>query len=113
MNISITFRHVEATEAIKAYATEKMGKLQRFLRQPMTVKVTLSVETHEQVAEARLSSGSEHIEAKESSGDMYQAIDRVIEKLERQIHASKGSSESKRRRGESVRGGGLLVDDES
>ena len=45
MNISITFRHVESTEAIKAHATDKVAKLQKFLRQPMTAKVTLSVET--------------------------------------------------------------------
>ena len=35
MNIAITFRHMEATEAVRGYATEKIGKLQRFLRQPM------------------------------------------------------------------------------
>lgn len=98
MNISITFRHVESTDAIKAHANDKVAKLQKFLRQPMTAKVTLSVETHEQVAEVRVSSGSEHFEAKESSQDMYQAIDKVIHKLERQIQHSKGAQEAKRRR---------------
>lgn len=103
MNISITFRHLEATEAIKAYASEKLGKLQKFLRQPMTVKVTLSHESHEMIAEVRISSGSEHVEAKESSDDMYAAIDKVLDKLERQINQQKGAQESKRRRGDSVR----------
>lgn len=99
MNISITFRHVESTEAMKAHATDKVAKLQKFLRQPMTAKVTLSVETREQVAEVRVSSGSEHFEAKESSHDMYQAIDKVIHKLERQVQDVKGAHEAKRRRG--------------
>lgn len=98
MNISITFRHVESTDAMRAHATEKVAKLQKFLRQPMTAKVTLSVETHEQVAEVRVSSGSEHFEAKERSQDMYQAIDKVIHKLERQVQHTKGANESKRRR---------------
>jgi putative sigma-54 modulation protein len=98
MNISITFRHVESTDAIKTHATDKVAKLQKFLRQPMTAKVTLSVETHEQVAEVRVSSGSEHFEAKERSQDMYQAIDKVIHKLERQVQHSKGAHEAKRRR---------------
>jgi putative sigma-54 modulation protein len=97
MNINITFRHVEATDAIKAHATDKVAKLQKFLRQPMTARVTLSVETHEQVAEVRISSGSEHHEAKERSQDMYQAIDKVIHKLERQIQHSKGAHEARRR----------------
>ena len=30
MNISITFRHMDATDAVKGYATEKVGKMQRF-----------------------------------------------------------------------------------
>lgn len=97
MNINITFRHVEATDAIKNHATDKVAKLQKFLRQPMTARVTLSVETHEQVAEVRISSGSEHHEAKERSQDMYQAIDKVIHKLERQIQHAKGANESRRR----------------
>lgn len=106
MNINITFRHLDATNSIKAYATEKVAKLQKFLRQPMSANVTLSVEKHETSAEVRLSSGSDHVEAKETNNDMYAAIDRVIDKLERQINHLKGSAESKRRRsGETVRNG--------
>lgn len=101
MNISITFRHVEATESIKAYATDKVSKLQKFLRQPMDARITLSVEKHEQRAEVRISSGSEHYEAHEDSPELYAAIDKVVDKLERQINS--GSSKS-RRSGETVRG---------
>ena len=112
MNINITFRHLEATDSIKAYATEKVGKLQKFLRQPMSVDVTLSLERHETSAEVRISSGSDHVEAKETSTDMYAAIDQVIHKLERQINDLKGAAESKRRRGgESVRNGGEPIRD--
>jgi putative sigma-54 modulation protein len=99
MNIAITFRHLDATESIKAYATEKVGRLQKFLRQPMAARVTLCLEKHETSAEVQISSGSEHIEAKETSEDMYAAIDKVIDKLERQINHVKGAAESKRRRG--------------
>ncbi|MDB5217963.1 MAG: Ribosomal subunit interface protein, partial [Myxococcaceae bacterium] len=31
MNISITFRQMDATDAVKGYATEKIAKLQKFL----------------------------------------------------------------------------------
>jgi putative sigma-54 modulation protein len=101
MNISITFRHVDATDALKSYANDKVSKLQKFLRRPMEAKVTLSIERHEQQAEVRISSGSEHFEAHETSGDLYAAIDKVIDKLERQINT--GSSKA-RRNGETLRG---------
>ena len=108
MNISITFRQMDASEAIKSYARDKVAKLQKFLRQPMTAKVTLSLDKLKHVAETRISSGGSHLEAKESSDDMYASIDRVINKLERQIRGEKGSAQSKKRRsGESVRGGKL------
>jgi putative sigma-54 modulation protein len=111
MNINITFRHLEATDSIKAYATEKIAKLQKFLKQPMTVKVTLSLEKLAHGAEVRISAGSEHHEAHETSEDMYASIDKVIDKLERQIQASKDLSNSRRRRGESLRE--VLVEEES
>jgi len=97
MNVSITFRHMDASEAIKKHATAKLGKLQKFLRQPMTAKVTISVDKLKHVAEARISSGGAHLEAKESSDDMYASIDRMIEKLQHQVQATKGAAESRRR----------------
>lgn len=106
MNISITFRHMDASEAIKTYARDKVAKLQKFLREPMTAKVTLSHDKLRHMAETRISSGGAHLEAKETSDDMYASIDKVIDKLERQIRGNKGASQSKKRRGgETLRGG--------
>lgn len=99
MNISITFRHMATSEAIKSYANDKVSKLQKFLRQPMTAKVTLSIDRLKHVAETRISSGGAHLEAKEATEDMYGSIDKVIDKLERQIREQKGAQESKKRRG--------------
>lgn len=104
MNISITFRHVDSSQAMKDYATEKVSKLQKFLRQPMTAKVTLSLQKLMHEAEVQVSSGGEHLEAKDAAEDMYAAIDRVCDKLERQIRASKGAARDRARRGgETVR----------
>ena len=104
-NISITFRHVEPSDAIKRHAEEKVQKLQRFLRQPMSARVTLSIEKLEQGAEIRISSGGEHLEAHEVCEDMYMAIDRAVHKLERQISGAKGSAQAQRRGGPTLRDG--------
>jgi len=103
MNVSITFRHMDPSEAIKRHVRDKLAKLQKFLRQPMTAKVTLSIDRLKHIAETRISSGGAHLEAKESSEDMYASIDKVMAKLERQIRASKGAAQAKRRGGETVR----------
>ncbi len=106
MNISITFRQMDASAAIKAYAREKVAKLQKFFRQPMTARVTLSLDKLRHVAEARISSGGRHLEAKEQSQDMYASIDKVIDKLERQIRGAKGAAQAKARRGGATLRGG-------
>lgn len=103
MNISITFRHMDPSEAIKRYANGKLAKIQKFLRQPMTAKVTLSIDQLEHVAEARISSGGKHLEAKEVGDDMYASIDSVLSKLERQIRGTKGAAQARRKGAASVR----------
>ena len=95
MNISITFRQMEATEAVKGYATEKVGRLQKFLRQPLHGQVTLSCQKTLHLAEVDLHAGSQHFHAHESSEDMYASIDKVIDKLERQIRGVHGSAKKK------------------
>ena len=98
MNITVTFRHLDASPAIKDRATEKIAKLQKFLRQPMTARVTVSLEKLKHQVEARVSSGGDRYEAHETTEDMYTSIDKVIGKLERQIRGTKGAAQAKKRR---------------
>lgn len=87
MNITITFRQMIATDAVKGYATDKVGRLQKFLRQPMKGQVTLSCQNHrEHKVEVDIHAGSAHYHAHETSEDMYATIDKVVDKLERQIN---------------------------
>lgn len=96
MNITITFRQMEATDAMKGYATEKVAKLQKFLRHPMKGQVTLSCTQHRlHRTEVDVHAGGEHFHAHETSEDMYAAIDGVIDKLERQIRAHKEATNRK------------------
>jgi putative sigma-54 modulation protein len=98
MNISITFRQMEPSEAIKKYVTTKVSRLQKLLQQPMTAKITLAVQKQLHVAEVQIASGRKRSEARESCEEMYASIDKVVDKLERQISTSKGEIVSKKRR---------------
>lgn len=97
MNIAITFRQMEATDAVKGYAADKVGKLQKFLRQPMKGQVTLSTQHKKHSAEVDIHSGGAHYHAHETTDDMYGSIDKVIDKLERQITGSKQSKKGAER----------------
>ena len=95
MNISITFRQMETTEAVKEYATEKVAKLQKFLRQPLKAQVTISCQHHLKSAEVDIHSGHDHFHAHETSEDMYASLDKVIDKLERQIQSARAGKQKK------------------
>jgi putative sigma-54 modulation protein len=97
MNIAITFRHLDSSEAVKEYTQEKIGRLQKFLRSPLKANVTLSVEKGQMTAEIQLNAGSEHYTATVSNDNMYAAIDKVCDKLEHQIHNVKGAKISSKR----------------
>ena len=99
MNITTTFRHMAGTEAVKQYAQDKVGKLQRFLRQDMRADVTMMVEGKQHVAELHVTSGPTRLHGSETSDDMYASIDLVVDKLERQIRSVKGSNVRRVRHG--------------
>ncbi len=89
MNITITFRHLDPSDAVKKYAHDKVGRLQKFLKQPMTAAVTVALEKLDHVIEVRVSAGDGHFHGKEQSEDMYASIDKVVDKIERQIRTAK------------------------
>ncbi len=95
MNIAITFRQMDSTDAVKGYATEKVSKIQKFLRHELQGQVTLSCQHHMHSAELVLHAGHDHFHAQDTSEDMYASIDRVIEKIERQITSAKGQHSKK------------------
>ncbi len=97
MNIAITFRQMESTDSVKGYAHDKVGRLQKFLREPMKGQVTLSCQSRQHSAEVNLQAGGSHYHAHDTSEDMYASIDKVIDKLERQIRQGKSSQKGKER----------------
>ena len=102
MNIAVTFRHMNATDAVKGYATDKVSRMQRFLRAPMKSQVTLSCQQDRlHRVEVEIHSGTAHFHAHETSEDMYASIDKVIDKIERQILSRQGGRRRPRRREES------------
>ena len=87
MQISITFRNMESTDALKEYANKKIGKLKKYLNSSFEAKVNLSVDKKNQhMASVNLYSNTGiNIQGEETTKDMYSSIDLVVSKLERQI----------------------------
>ena len=89
MQISITFKKIDSSKALKSCVQEKLSKLDRILEAPGEANVVLQVEKIRHIAEINLSSDKLNIYAKEESENMYSAIDAVAEKLKMQIKKNK------------------------
>lgn len=87
MQVLVTFRHIEATDALRRYAEGKVDKTARkFLHRPIEAHVVLSVIKHRHIAEITLNADHLTLNATEETGDLYSAIDLAMGKIERQIH---------------------------
>ena len=85
MQLNITFRHVEPSDALKAYATEKVDRLKKYFDGLVEGHVILSLEKIRHFAEVTLQANGVRVNAKEENADFYSAVDNVAEKLERQL----------------------------
>jgi putative sigma-54 modulation protein len=84
-DISITGRHVQVTESMKEYASEKIRKIERFTHHIIDVSVTMDIQKMEHKVDLVFKFGHFKIRASASTEDMYGSIDRVIEKILSQL----------------------------
>jgi putative sigma-54 modulation protein len=89
MQTSVTFKNLDPSDHLKAYVTEKLNRFDRFLDNPAEASVVLSVEKFRHIAEINITGDRLKINGREETGDMYSAIDMVLDKLEKQIKKSK------------------------
>ena len=90
VNIGITFKNTEATDAIKAYATEKLTNcLKKFLHKNTEAHVILKVEKTRHLAEVTFHTEGHDFFAKEESTDLYVSIDSLVTSLTQQLRKHK------------------------
>lgn len=90
MNITLTGHGLEVTQALHDFTVQKIEKLENHFDNISRVNVTLGVEHHAQIAEATLIIKGTELHAKASSADMYNSIDDLSSKLNRQLDKHKG-----------------------
>lgn len=89
MQINLTGHHVEITDALRQYVTNKIERLERHFDYVTNVHVVLSVEKLQQKAEATMHMSGADVFADSVHEDMYAAIDGLVDKLDRQVKKHK------------------------
>jgi putative sigma-54 modulation protein len=97
MQVAVTFRHMDSTDALKDYANEKVSKVSKYLQRATNAHVILWVEKLQHKAEVLIDAGGIHCRGEAHSENMYKSIDEATDKIVRQvkryrdkIHSHKG-----------------------
>jgi len=99
MQIKIGGKHLEITEGLRNYATEKIEKLERFFRRESDwANIVLGLENGQFLAEVSIGGGGTVFYARACTPDMYASIDEVSEKLKKQIKKYKEKLKAEKKR---------------
>ena len=85
VTVTVTFRHMEPTDALKEYAERKLGHLGRILKRPAEAHLILTIDKYRQCGEVIFKSGRLTATAKEENTDLYAVIDLLADKIARQL----------------------------
>ncbi len=85
MKLAIHGNHLEVTDALRQYVEGKLERVRRHFDQVIDADVQLSVEKLQQKAEITLRVSGSALHAESIDGDLYAAIDCLMDKLDRQV----------------------------
>lgn len=89
MNIKVTGRNIEVTDAIREYIEKRLEKLEKFEGNNTDINVVCSVEREDQIVEMQVNNNGEFIRIEEKNDDLYASIDLAVDKVERQMRKEK------------------------
>jgi putative sigma-54 modulation protein len=89
MQVNITFRHLEPTEALKEHVRGRVEHVERYVDRPSEAHAVLHVEHLDHHAEITVKAGRFLLRGTARSPDMYASIDAAAERIERQLKKHK------------------------
>ena len=99
MKFTFTEKRMDSSEDLRAYATKKIGKLDRFFKTDAEAYVPFSIERGRFLAEITIHNNGLYYRASELTNDMYASVDSGVAAIERQIRRNKTRLEKKLREG--------------
>jgi len=89
MQVNITFRHLDPTEALKTHVKDRVAHVQRYIDRPSEAHAVLQVDKLDHHAEITVKAGRFLLRGTARSQDMYASIDAAADRIERQLKKHK------------------------
>lgn len=118
MQVTVSSRHADVSEALRAAATEKIGRLERFLDGITNAEVHFDQHRNPRIADREICEvtleGQGHVvRCKVAAADSFAAVDVAVDKLEHQLSRLKsklrGKTATARRRNGKVANNGVAA----
>ncbi len=97
MNLTISARNFKLTDALTAYAGKKLNKLRRFSHHIIDGHLVLEKDKSLSIVEISLSVKHSTITSKVKTNDLYQGINEIVKKAERQLQKYEERFKARRR----------------
>lgn len=106
MNIEFVGRNYRIDDRLRSFTEEKLGKVTKFLEEPAEIRVTLSEEKHRHIVDLHVSHKLGVLQATEETvgGDMADAVNAAVDKVEKQARRNRKKVTGRKRRGPSLNG---------
>ncbi len=85
MKLTVRGKNIEVTDALREHVQKRVGKIDKYFDFDTEAQVALGVVRELHTVEVTATINGLILRAEESTNDMYASIDKVVDKLERQI----------------------------
>lgn len=93
MQFAFRSKNIEITPSLKQHIERKVGKIEKYfdkyLTEPLSAQVSCNVERGRHIVEVTIPVNGMILRGEERGDDMYVSVDRVVDKLEKQIERYK------------------------
>lgn len=98
MNIDFVAHGIRLDDQLRDYTATKLSKLNKFLDDPVEIRVSLTQEGHRHLAELRIAHRYGLIQAAEETDEMLDAINLAVDKAQKQARRSRKKFIDKKRK---------------
>jgi len=103
MKLNFVGKNMEVADALKDVTDKKFGKLEKYFQEDIEGDIVFSTEKNRKIIEVTINLPGTILRAEESSDDMYAAIDKAVDVLERQVRKYKTKLQRRYNNGATIR----------
>jgi len=89
MRIDFKFRHIEQSEELTAYVSERITKLEKFEMKPVRVEITFSVEKSMKRVDIHVRGDHIEMHAHSAAETFFEGVDHALDKMAKQLGKKK------------------------